>query len=47
MENWLTEQKAIYGNAFEVEPLKSFEHKNPLVELAKMTDKPIIGVVTK
>lgn len=42
---WVDTQKAIYGNAFEVEPLESFEHKNPLTELAEMTDKPIIAVV--
>lgn len=45
VNDWLDTQKAIYGNAFEVEPLESFEHKNPLTELAEMTDKPIIAVV--
>lgn len=45
---WLDTQKAIYGNAFEVEPLESFEHKNPLTELAEMMpDKPIVAVIAE
>jgi hypothetical protein len=42
--DWVADQEKIYGSTFEVEPLESFEHKNPLTELAEMTDKPIIVV---
>jgi hypothetical protein len=48
VKNWLDTQKVIYGNAFEVEPLESFEHKNPLTELADMRpDMPIVVVAPK
>lgn len=44
---WLGTQTALYGEHFDVEPLESWEHMNPLTELADMVgDKPIITVVT-
>lgn len=45
VQNFLATAVRVVGNTFEVEPLESFEHKNPLTELAEMTDKPIIAVV--
>jgi hypothetical protein len=47
VQEWLDSEIAISGNTFEVEPLESFEHKNPLTELAEMTDKPIMAVVVE
>lgn len=42
---WLDGQESLYGNIFDVEPLESWNHINPLTELAQMTNKPIIPVV--
>lgn len=45
---WLAEQQGAHGEHFDVEPLESWEHINPLTELAEMVgDKPIITVVTR
>lgn len=44
-EAWLTSQIDVYGNEFDVEPLESWKHIDPLTELAAMTDKPTIVVV--
>jgi hypothetical protein len=44
VQEYLDEKIAVYGNSFEVTPMEGFEHKNPISELAEMTDKPIIAV---
>jgi hypothetical protein len=36
---WLNSQIAIHGDEFDVETLESWQHINPLTELAQMTDK--------
>ena len=43
IEAWLAQAEATYGRTL---PLATWEHRNPLVELAEMVDgKPIIPVV--
>jgi hypothetical protein len=36
---WLTNQIGIYGDTFDVEPLESWRHVDPLAELIQMRDK--------
>ena len=45
VESWLEQQKSVYGNTFDVEPLKAWHHVDPLDELVDITDKPVIAVV--
>jgi hypothetical protein len=42
---WLSDQEQVLGSRFPVEPLESWQHKDPLAEVAEMTDAPIIPVI--
>lgn len=45
VEAWLNTQQTVYGDTFDVEPLESWRHIDPITELAGKTGKPVIPVV--